>query len=76
MLFVCLTENMKNVLLLYYTTVIFSIVVVAVVVSASHSVMESAGYILFHDNTLIPFNSIITVSKWLSTAEVGAGDLK
>lgn len=45
-------------------------------VSASHSVIESAGHILFNDNTLIPFNSIITVSKWPSTATVGARNFK
>lgn len=42
-------------------------------VSAS---VKSAGHILFNDNTLIPFNSIIGVSKWPSTAKVGARDLK
>lgn len=45
-------------------------------VSASHSLVESAGHILFNDNTLIPFNSIITVSKWPSTPKVGVRDLK
>lgn len=44
--------------------------------SASHSDVEPAGHILFNDNTLIPFNSIIAVSKWSSTATVGARDLK
>lgn len=45
-------------------------------VSASHPVVESAGHILFNDNTLILFNSIIAVSKWPSTAKVGARDLR
>lgn len=45
-------------------------------VSASHSLVESAGHILFNDNTLIPFNSIITVNKWPSTPKVGVRDLK
>lgn len=45
-------------------------------VLASLPVVESAGYILFNDNILIPLNSIIAGSKWPSTAKVGARDLK
>lgn len=45
-------------------------------VLASHSLAESAGHILFNDNTLIPFNSIIAVSKWPRTPKVGVRDLK
>ena len=47
--------------------------------SWSHSVVESAGDIvkvLFNDNTLIQFNSIITAHKWPSTAKVGSRGLK
>ena len=43
---------------------------------ASLPVVESAGHVLFNDNILIPFNSIIAGSKWPSTAKVGARDLK
>lgn len=42
----------------------------------SRTVVESAGHILFNDNTLIPLNSIMRVSKGPSTAMAGARDLK